>query len=192
MSETLGDFLSERDCGEHLLLSFSKGSLPLKERWRNNSLTADFLADYAITFFPAGRGDDTRALKRQREIKDSVSYIANELLENGLKYHEGGAAHDLNIRFEIHSDRLVISQTNVTGAARAERLRHLARELLEEDIDTLFLQRLENTDETSAGLGLITILHDHGAALAWRLSPLPNALHAVTTQATLILNPEEE
>ena len=73
MAEIFGEFV---DCShqnqEYLKIGFSPSSIPLQERWRNNGLSADFLADYLSTFFP---GQTDEALERQAEIKDAVSYI---------------------------------------------------------------------------------------------------------------------
>ncbi|MEN9566801.1 MAG: hypothetical protein RLZZ69_1997, partial [Cyanobacteriota bacterium] len=70
---------------EYLILSFSPGSIPLRQRWRNNCLSADFLADYLSTFF-LGNDDQQPDSQKQAEVKSAVSYIANELLENAMKY----------------------------------------------------------------------------------------------------------
>ena len=49
---TMGDFpQSLPPSREYLILSFSPGSIPLQQRWHNNCLSADFLADYFGTFF---------------------------------------------------------------------------------------------------------------------------------------------
>ena len=50
MSDLFGDFVEIGPATEFLILSFSSSSLPVQERWRNNSLSADFLANYWETF----------------------------------------------------------------------------------------------------------------------------------------------
>ena len=80
MTQIFGDFKEmENSRHEYLKISFSPTSRPLQQRWRNNGLSADFLADYLSTFFP---GEDSSSQERQAEIKDAVNFIANELLEN--------------------------------------------------------------------------------------------------------------
>ena len=69
-----------------LLISFFPSSIPPKQRSRNNGLSADFIADYLTTFFPKDE-DITNTNKKQAEIKSAVSYIANELLENAMKFN---------------------------------------------------------------------------------------------------------
>ena len=65
---------------DSLELTFTPTSVPLKKRWRNNRLSAYFIADYFTTFLPL---DDSQIeeQKRIQESKGAVSYIANELLK---------------------------------------------------------------------------------------------------------------
>ena len=52
--EIYGDFQEDiPGSDQFLVISFSPSSIPLKQRWRNNGLSADFVADYLTTFFPA-------------------------------------------------------------------------------------------------------------------------------------------
>src|SRR6266478_8167347 len=120
MSETL-DKYGERtgDC-EYLTLAFSPISAPLSTRWRNNGLSADFLGDYVTTFLPTNGG--TAAVgSRQNEIKHAVTYIANELLENAMKYHERNVDIPIGIHLELTSDCVTVSASNGIGAGQAER-----------------------------------------------------------------------
>src|SRR5882724_10413818 len=96
MSETL-DKYGERagDC-EYLTLAFSPLSVPLRSRWRNNGLSADFLGDYVLTFLPAEGGFKPDSAM-QKEIKHAVIFIANELLENAMKYHQKSQATPIDI-----------------------------------------------------------------------------------------------
>ena len=87
MIQIFGDFIEQPPSQEYLIIGFSPSSIPLKQRWRNNGLSADFLADYLTTFFP-GNEDDPSTIERQAEIKSAVSYIANELLENAMKFND--------------------------------------------------------------------------------------------------------
>ncbi len=50
---------------EFLKLGFSPGSSPLQQRWRNNGLSADFLADYLTTFF-SNEDIESNALKKKK------------------------------------------------------------------------------------------------------------------------------
>jgi hypothetical protein len=101
---------------EYLLLSFSPSSIPLQQRWRNNCLSADFLANYLSTFF---LGDDEQQpyTTKQAEVKSAVSYIANELLENGMKYCVKTASFPISIqihRIGWHFEPLVNNSTAIS------------------------------------------------------------------------------
>lgn len=186
MSKMIGNFRSNSDDTEHLSVVFSKGSLPIEHRWRNNSLTADFVANYASTFL------DPQKLERIHEIKDSVSYVANELLENGLKYHDASDDDDagLSLRCEIHDKGLILTVSNRVATAAAASLEALARELLVRDVSELYFEKIERSNGESAGLGLITMVHDYDAQLAWRLSPHESGRVTVSSQAFISL-PQE-
>ena len=98
--EIYGDFQDDiPDSEQFLVISFSPSSIPLKQRWRNNGLSADFVADYLTTFFPI-KENEPSTIERQKELKGAVSYIANELLENAMKFHDESI--DSIIQFRIH------------------------------------------------------------------------------------------
>src|SRR6201996_4307504 len=106
---------------EYLTLAFSPGSAPLRTRWRNNGLSADFLGDYVTTFIPAMEG--LAAVEKQNEIKHAVTYIANELLENAMKYHARDADIPIKIHLELTSEQITVSVSNGIGLIEAERYR---------------------------------------------------------------------
>jgi hypothetical protein len=87
ISQSLGNCRKPSGQCEYLTLAFSPLSAPLHSRWRNNGLSADFLGDYMTTLIPKEGGTVTADV-RQNEIRQAVIYIANELLENAMKYHE--------------------------------------------------------------------------------------------------------
>ena len=101
MAKIFGDFV-DKDAKdqEYLLIGFSPTSIPLRQRWRNNGLSADFLSDYLRAFF---RGTIARAPSRREETKSAVSYIANELLENAMKFKH--APSDYPVTVGMYLDR---------------------------------------------------------------------------------------
>src|SRR5262244_2739003 len=110
MIRTFGHFIARKDGqGEYLKIVFSPTSLPIQQRWRNNGLSADFLADYLSTFFP---GKDPDSAERQAEIKDSVSYLANELLENAMKFSYALPQHTVSIEMFLEADVISLYVTN--------------------------------------------------------------------------------
>jgi hypothetical protein len=183
MTRIFGHFVERKDDrSEHLEIGFSPTSIPIQQRWRNNGLSADFLADYLSTFFP---GDDHAAAERQAEIKSAVSYVANELLENAMKFSYTSSQHAISIAMYLEADAVSLYVTNSVDPHAVAAFQQTIARLLTEDTDTLYMEQL--THEDGSGLGYLTMLHDYGVALAWKFAPSlqdPDVL-TVTTMVRL-------
>ena len=179
--EFIENFPPEKDSLE---LTFTPTSVPLKKRWRNNRLSAYFIADYFTTFLPL---DDSKyeQKKRIKESKCAVSYIANELLENSMKYN-CEQAHS-QIKFGIHflgEDRLfaVIFATNSITKENEQKLKNFINILSKNDPETLYIEQIEknalteqnalNKYEECSGLGLLTMINDYHALLGWKFETI--------------------
>jgi hypothetical protein len=196
-NQILGHFGPQSDerC-EYLALSFSPLSAPLRSRWRNNGVSADFLGDYVMTFLPAD-GDIACSGSTQSEIRHAVTYIANEFLENAMKYHERKVDIPIGIRLELTSERITVRASNGTGPEQANRYKTFVENILNQDAGDLLLQQLEENsagiESDASGLGLLTMINDYGARLGWRFEGHPDypEIMTVTTSAILdIRNPE--
>lgn len=194
MKKNFGDFKERKKSGhEHLEISFSPTSRPLQQRWRNNGLSADFLADYLATFFP---GADSSSQDRPTEIKDAVSFIANELLENAMKFNYAPSQHSVGIEVYLGEDQVSLYVTNSVDPQTIADFQTFVQRLLTEDTDELFMEQLmqnaekEDADDETAGqsgLGYLTMINDYGVTLAWKFEPPePNSdVIMVTTMAQL-------
>lgn len=173
---------------EYLNLSFSPSSIPIKQRWRNNGLSADFLGDYFTTFFPKSE-DDPASLRRQSEIKNAVSYIANELLENAMKFSDEGLNHPISIRLMLDKDRIIFSETNGVSGEQADNFRAFIGKVMSEDPNELYIQQLEENavTDSSAGLGYLTMVNDYSAELAWCFEVVGDKGVIVTTEVKLVV-----
>jgi hypothetical protein len=182
--------------GEYLTLAFSPSSVPLHSRWRNNGLSADFLGDYVTTFMPAmdGLADST---SRQNEIKHAVTYIANELLENAMKYHARDLEVPIKMHLELTCDQIKVSVSNAIGTAQAERYKAFVELLKSEDVQDLIVKRQEESaksdESTVSCLGIMTMIADYDAQLDWtfEIQPMPPGDCVVTTSAVLLLRAVE-
>jgi hypothetical protein len=111
MPNIYGDFIEcnylNETCAdsEFLIIKFLPTSASLQQRWRTNGLSADFLADYLSTFFP---GEDSESLNRRSEVTGGVSYIANELLENAMKFNYAHAKQSISIGMNLKTDGIHI------------------------------------------------------------------------------------
>jgi hypothetical protein len=186
MIQTFGDFIELPASQEYLIIGFSPSSIPLKQRWRNNGLSADFMADYLATFFP-GNEDDSSTIERQAEIKSAVSYIANELLENAMKFNNETSEYPINIKLQLESDGVLFSVANSISPQGVDKFQAYIQQLLASEPSELYIQQLEkNAVEescTDSGLGLLTMLTDYSAKIGWKFQTVhkdPEVI-AVTT-----------
>src|SRR5438132_5726549 len=189
MTQTFGNFIERKDERlEYLKIGFSPTSLPIQQRWRNNGLSADFLADYLTTFFP---GDDRAVAERHAGLKSAVSYVANELLENAMKFSYAPSQHAISIAMYLEAEAVSLYVTNSVDPHAVASFQQAIARLLTEDTDTLYMAQLtHNTESDSAdgsSLGYLTMLHDYGVALAWKFAPSLRApdVIMVTTMARL-------
>ena len=191
MAKILGDFIDpDLKVREYLMIGFSPSSVPIRRRWRNNSLSADFMADYVTTFFP-GEGSSDR--HRCAEIKDAVSYIENELLENAMKFSADATKYPIDIHLYLHQNELRYYVTNTTDDATAKKLEGLIEELLTGSTEELYFQRIEAhaaTDDadSSAHVGFLTMLNNYNIRLAWRFESAENEPANVTLTIMVRLN----
>ncbi|MEG4117064.1 DUF6272 family protein [Microcoleus sp. N9_B4] len=190
MTQIFGDFIEQPASQEYLIIGFSPSSIPLKQRWRNNGLSADFLADYLTTFFP-GNQNEPSTIERQAEIKSAVSYIANELLENAMKFNDETSEYPIDIKLQLKSDGVIFSVANSISPQAVDKFQAYIQQLLASEPSELYIQRLEkNAAEescTNSGLGFLTMLTDYNAKLGWKFQTMqkhPEVI-AVTTMVQL-------
>lgn len=190
MIQTFGDFIEQSASQEYLIIGFSPSSIPLKQRWRNNGLSADFLADYLTSFFP-GNEDDPSTIDRQAEIKSAVSYIANELLENAMKFNDETSEYPIDIKLQLESDGVIFSVANSIPPKAVGKFQAYIQQLLASEPSELYIQQLENNAAnescTGSGLGLLTMLSDYTAKIGWKFQTVQKdpELIAVTTMVQL-------
>lgn len=193
MSEVVGEFRAP--CGspeiESLSLRFLPGSAPIKQRWRNNGLSADFLADYVSTFFPRLEADPSSG-DRRAEIAGAVAFIANELLENAMKYSLDSGTSPITITLQLDHERIDIWECNTTSLAQGKIFRDFIERLTNADPEAFYLEQLErNAQGPHSGLGFLTMFNDYAARLAWKFEPgvenTASATMAVTTHVHLCI-----
>lgn len=198
MKEIIGEFSNDLPPGqEYLTLVFSPSSVPLKQRWRTNGLSADFMADYFATFFPGKEGTTPEA-DLQAEVKSAVSFIGNELLENAMKFTDETLDYPISLTLQMHSDKLVFIATNSVNYRGVEGFKAFVQELATSDIDELYLRHFEQSESdsddslqgsTDSGLGLLTMINDYQAKLGWKFEAIQNEPKAVsvTTMVQLLV-----
>lgn len=194
MHEIIGDFIKtfppENDSLE---LNFTPDSERIKHRWRNQRLSAHFVADYFTNFLPFERKDFEDKERIIKETKGAVSFVANELLENAMKFNLQDTKH--RVRFGIHflenSETLaVIFATNFVNSQGAKKLQDFIQKLQNSDPQEFYIEQIEASaqDENSdiSGLGFLTMINDYQARLGWRFETIqsePTIIIAVTSMA---------
>ena len=183
MQQSFGEFIDPQEGdGEYLKIGFRPASITLQQRWRNNGLSADFLAGYLSTFFP---GEDTASTTRQAAIKDAVSFIANELLENAMKFSFASSHHTVTIEMFLDADAVRLYTANGIAPHAVEPFQQFIARLLSSDTNELYIEQLERNanaeGDAGSGLGFLTMINDYGARLAWNFSH-----HAGDTEQVLL------
>jgi hypothetical protein len=175
--EALGEFLSNpRPSSDFLTLNFTLSDEQRLLRWSNYGLSADFLGDYFASFFP-GTCLEGELISRRDEVKSMVSFIANELLENAVKYGVHTQALPVTITLRLYEDTIVFEASNPTTDERVKNYRTFVQELLAGDATELYFRQLELTASSSgqSQMGVLTMINDYQARFGWSFTPLPNA-----------------
>lgn len=175
MPQIFGDFVeSFPPAQDSLELTFTPNSLPIKKRWGSNRLSANFMADYFSNFLPVDE-DDPAQKRRIKESKGAVSYVANELLENAIKFNNQGT--NFKIKFGIYFIEeadltAVLFATNSVSAEGLDKFQKFIQELLCSDPEKLYVQQIEKSAEEensgASGLGFLTMINDYSAKLGWK------------------------
>lgn len=178
---------------EFLMIGFFPHSLSLKQRWRNNGLSADFVADYLTTFFPASENEpDT--FERQMQLKAAVNYIANELIDNAMKFNN--ETSDYPVKFGLHllQNKLVLTSTNCVSSQVLAKFHEFLNELKgADDIEDLYIQHLEKgaiEESEESRLGILTMIKDYLATVGWKIETIqkePQEIVTLTTRVQLSL-----
>jgi len=179
---------------EYLTICFSPSASARQQRWRNYGLSADFLGDYFATFFPGGSEKNGIAddVMQRDTVKSAISYIANELLENAIKYHTDRSQEPISISLFLYEDYIVFQSLNRVEPQSADQFKAFIQDILDAtDLDALFAQQLEKAalGQGESHMGFLTMMCDYGVEFGWgfELSPQQPGLVQVDVQAYLSL-----
>jgi hypothetical protein len=158
---------------EFLTLKFSPSSIPRKRRWNNYGLSADFLGDYFAAFFPGDSIPDSK-INHRDTVKAAVSYIANELLENAVKYNDEMAQRPISISLYLYDRHITFHTVNYANQAATAQYQQFIQELLISDVDEMYTRQLEKTaiGAGSSNIGILTMMNDYAARFGWKFQPL--------------------
>ncbi|MDY6936231.1 MAG: ATP-binding protein [Cyanobacteriota bacterium] len=191
MSQVFGYFDENLpETHEYIIVGFSPSSVPIRQRWRNNGLSADFLSDYLMTFFP-DRGGFVSAQTPANEVKSAVSYIANELLENAMKFNYDAFSYPISIQIRLLPDRIIFLTKNIIDPQNIGSFQAFLKLLITSDLEQLYIDRIEESavseNDLHSSLGFLTMAIDYMAKLGWKFETIKNnpEVTQVVTMVTL-------
>ncbi|MBE9563109.1 MAG: ATP-binding protein [Proteobacteria bacterium] len=190
MVQTFGKFIEiQPKQGEYLTIGFSPSCRPLKERWQNNGLSADFIAEYFRVFFIGKLADIDEEKIALSNIKDTVKYVANELLENAMKFQNESLPFTAKIGLSLYDDKLVFCVTNCIDEQQVEPFQVFINFLLTGDPQELYFKTMRSNalgdDDNRSGLGLLSMICDYSAKLSWKFETIQTP--PVTVVTTMVL-----
>lgn len=174
---------------EYLTIQFSPDTSSRQRRWRNYGLSADFLGNYFANFF-LGAELEQSGFQRPDLVKAGVSYIANELLENAMKFNDPTAQKPISISLFLYEEQIMFDVMNHSNLGLAKTYEAFIQSLLQGNIDDLYMAQLEQTalGVGGSGMGLLTMIKDYSAQLGWTLTAIPEnpdliQIHVMATLA---------
>lgn len=168
--ECYGDFdASPPACSDFLTLNFTLSNEHRLKRWSNYGLSADFLGDYFSAFFPGPSLDETSISNRDR-VKAAVSFVANELIENAVKYGARNDALPITITLRLYGSTILLEASNPATTEHVDSYKEFVAHLLDSDPTELYFRQLETTALGSgqSQMGLLTMINDYQARFGWR------------------------
>lgn len=194
-TQIFGDFIEQLDDdAEYLKIGFSPFSASLKQRWRTNGLSADFIGDYLQAFF-VGKPQNLSGMNTPipARSKNAVKYIANELLENSMKFSDQTSKYPTMIALYLYTNQLVFYVTNSMKPSDVDKFQAFLQELMHEDPNDLYFRRMEanasHEKNTHSGLGFLSMICDYSAKLGWRFETFnKNSVPTITVTTMVSLN----
>lgn len=133
---------------------------PLYLAWKHSSMTSDFIAEMmALRFRPSRR--------RYNQVRQDIGYLTNELIENAIKFRAPG---EIAIEAMAEDDNFKMRITNFVDRQTAASFQRLLSNITQGDPSDLLIQQIEasaKTADSGSGLGLLTLMSDYKADLAW-------------------------
>lgn len=142
-------------------ITFHEG--PLELSWFHCGATAEFLGDFFGDL--AGEAD-----LDANEARHSINYLANELLENAVKFRAVGAG-EIRIEASLEGDSFEMLLSNYAASETTGRFEALLEEIVSRDPGDLLIERIEanaaGDNAGGSGLGILTLMNDYGVKLGW-------------------------
>ena len=158
-------------------MSVQSSAIDFVMQWRRCGMTADYLADFLAYAF------------EQRDAARSVvSTVANELIENAVKF-SSDKSRLIQLSVRNFGSALQLEAVNYASAEQVASFRKTLTTLCQGDPARLFVAQMERaaaTAQAGSGVGLILLCRDYGAQLGVNAEPdTQPATFRVSVQVTL-------
>ncbi len=134
-----------------------------EKNWDKCGLIANFFGNYQAHSF-----------KEKEKIESVISTIANELLENAIKF-TADKNKLVNITLKKYKDEITLETVNLAKRKNVEDIHQLIESIQNNDIESLFLAQIEknalNEKSSGSGVGIISIIKDYNAKLGIKIEP---------------------
>ncbi|MBP1861743.1 hypothetical protein J2Z75_005272 [Rhizobium herbae] len=134
---------------------------PLDLGFKHCAITSDFVGEFVALPYRASRS-------LYREVRHNVGYLINELIENAVKFREGG---EILVETSIEANTFRVKVSNFVDQTTARRFQQLLSEITTGDPGERLIEKIEANatlgNTNSSGLGLLTLMSDYGAHFAW-------------------------
>lgn len=132
--------------------TFTMDFLPLDifDNWDRAGSLSDFIADYFGTFYDS------------KTAQNIISTIFNELIENAVKFTKNNS-QPIRIVVKKSNNNLLSRITNTIPRQRKASFVGICKDLFKNDLDELFLKKIEEgaLDNKKSGIGLILLKKDY-------------------------------
>lgn len=188
MNQIFGNF-SEELIANHkvFMIDFYIHSIPVVRRKQTRYLSIAFINDYLANLFPVNE-EDIKSYERPFHIKSAVTYIANELLENSIKFNHEAVKYPIKFGICLVDKNLVFVASNCVTERALEKFKDFVHQLTTSDIDELYFRQLEKGAEEKSEesrLGFLSIMNDYSAKLGWKIETI-NKDPEITTVTTMV------
>lgn len=178
-----GDFSEAPRRSERQVIHFKALALDTDQLWENGSISAFYISNFWETYFHPIQ------YRARADIRDSVRFIAAELIGNAVKY---GASPDILIKVTLNLNipEFRIFAVNKVESAIAEAYMKFVERLLASDPEKLYIDQMEKNaadPNWRSSIGFLTIMLDYGAQLAWKFKTNDDA--ATLTATTMVRVP---
>jgi hypothetical protein len=155
---------------------------PLHLSWKHSGMTSDFIADVMALPYAGSKSS-------HNQVHHDIGYLSNELIENAIKFRQPGA---IIVEAGTSHGSFFMRVRNAIDSETSSRFKDLLHRIISRDPGELLLEQIETnamSDTSGSGLGLLTLLSDYNAKMAWEFEDHYDQHMLLTTTAAVAIPP---